>query len=324
MLHPRACCTRHAACARMVARAADPGPPPVVQALVPHVSAQHAPVCSQARNGDAHVVVDLEDLALEGRELRLRALDGAQHRVRVALRQRGGHMRACAGARGLLHGRMRGGGRAGGRARACGHRVRTRSPTAQLPCFTASMAYSTWNRRPWGLQVVTSVSYCRAERGGGRGLLLRALPGSQAARQHDAAITGTHLVAEHGAGSARGGVEPGCLAPLAGEGLLRQAWQSGRCQGGAGRCRAAPNAVRGARRPGVSDTRAGAAAAETQRAQRGLPWAHPATTAAAHNNPGEAPRHACSRAPPPMVFYFTPRNHTVGNQNYLIYMGRDK
>jgi len=36
---------------------------------------------------------------------------------------------------------------------------RTRSPTAQLPCFTASCAYSTWNRRPCGLHVVTSVSY---------------------------------------------------------------------------------------------------------------------------------------------------------------------
>ena len=33
-------------------------------------------------------------------------------------------------------------------------------PTAHPPCFTASMAYSTWKMRPWGLQVVTSVSYC--------------------------------------------------------------------------------------------------------------------------------------------------------------------
>jgi hypothetical protein len=33
-------------------------------------------------------------------------------------------------------------------------------PTAQLPCFTASIAYSTWNKRPCGLHVVMSVSYC--------------------------------------------------------------------------------------------------------------------------------------------------------------------
>lgn len=37
---------------------------------------------------------------------------------------------------------------------------RTTIPTAQLPCLTASIAYSTWKRRPWGLQVVISVSYC--------------------------------------------------------------------------------------------------------------------------------------------------------------------
>jgi hypothetical protein len=36
----------------------------------------------------------------------------------------------------------------------------TVKPTAQLPCLTASMAYSTWNSRPCGLHVVTSVSYC--------------------------------------------------------------------------------------------------------------------------------------------------------------------
>lgn len=33
------------------------------------------------------------------------------------------------------------------------------TPTHTAPCFTASIAYSTWNRRPWGLQDVTSVSY---------------------------------------------------------------------------------------------------------------------------------------------------------------------
>ena len=33
------------------------------------------------------------------------------------------------------------------------------SPTAAEPCVTASSAYSTWNRRPFGEKVVTSVSY---------------------------------------------------------------------------------------------------------------------------------------------------------------------
>jgi hypothetical protein len=44
-------------------------------------------------------------------------------------------------------------------------RVHTLSPTAALPCFTASMAYSIWKMRPWGLHVVTSVSYCSQCRG---------------------------------------------------------------------------------------------------------------------------------------------------------------
>jgi hypothetical protein len=34
--------------------------------------------------------------------------------------------------------------------------------------LTASMAYSIWKMRPWGLQVVTSVSYCTTERKGQR------------------------------------------------------------------------------------------------------------------------------------------------------------
>ena len=37
--------------------------------------------------------------------------------------------------------------------------VLLRSPTAALPCFTASIAYSIWWMRPAGLHVVTSVSY---------------------------------------------------------------------------------------------------------------------------------------------------------------------
>lgn len=32
------------------------------------------------------------------------------------------------------------------------------TPTHAEPCFTASIAYSTWNRRPCGDHVVTSVS----------------------------------------------------------------------------------------------------------------------------------------------------------------------
>lgn len=33
------------------------------------------------------------------------------------------------------------------------------SPTVAEPSFTASIAYSTWCRRPWGLHTVTSLSY---------------------------------------------------------------------------------------------------------------------------------------------------------------------
>ena len=32
--------------------------------------------------------------------------------------------------------------------------VLLRRPTVQLPCFTASIAYSNWNSRPCGLHVV--------------------------------------------------------------------------------------------------------------------------------------------------------------------------
>lgn len=38
------------------------------------------------------------------------------------------------------------------------------APTAALPCFTASMAYSAWKSRPAGENVVVSVSYISARR----------------------------------------------------------------------------------------------------------------------------------------------------------------
>ena len=66
-------------------------------------------------------------------------------------------------------------------------RRRTLSPTAALPCFTASIAYSIWKMRPCGLHVVTSVSYCaaaggRAEggrrEGGRRAAAVAAVPGA--------------------------------------------------------------------------------------------------------------------------------------------------
>lgn len=40
------------------------GRPPVVDALIAHVFAEYTAICCQTRNGNAHVVVDLEHLAL--------------------------------------------------------------------------------------------------------------------------------------------------------------------------------------------------------------------------------------------------------------------
>lgn len=59
---------------------------PVVDTLIAHVFAQHAAVRREPRDGNAHVVVDFEDLALVGGQLRLAALQGGQNHVAVALR----------------------------------------------------------------------------------------------------------------------------------------------------------------------------------------------------------------------------------------------
>ena len=57
----------------------------MVDALVAHVAHEDAAVGGEPRDRDAEVVVDLEDLALVGRELRLAALERREHDVRVAL-----------------------------------------------------------------------------------------------------------------------------------------------------------------------------------------------------------------------------------------------
>mmetsp|Transcript_31559 Transcript_31559/g.79823 ORF Transcript_31559/g.79823 Transcript_31559/m.79823 type:complete len:301 (+) Transcript_31559:309-1211(+) len=56
----------------------------VVDALVAHVARQDAPVRGQPRDGDAHVVVHLEDLLLVAGQLARRALERGQHHVRLA------------------------------------------------------------------------------------------------------------------------------------------------------------------------------------------------------------------------------------------------
>ena len=110
----------------------------MVKALVAHVAAEDATVGGEARDGDAEVVVDLEDLALEGRQLGWGALEGSQDGVCVTLLLNGWWW-WCA---------------------AVVASKRTRNPTAALPCLTASIAYSIWWIRPCGLHVTTSVSYC--------------------------------------------------------------------------------------------------------------------------------------------------------------------
>ena len=57
----------------------------VVEALSPHVLAEDSGVGGEARDGNAHVGVDLEDLLLEGRQLGGVPLDDCHHRVRLAL-----------------------------------------------------------------------------------------------------------------------------------------------------------------------------------------------------------------------------------------------
>ena len=79
--------------------------------------------------------------------------------------------------------------------------LRTVRPTAQLPCLTASMAYSTWNRRPWGLHVVTSVSYCGGRRvAAGHAWARTALSGerahSQGRTRSSTVVIGRSCVAE--------------------------------------------------------------------------------------------------------------------------------
>ena len=56
----------------------------VVQALVPHVTAQDPAVCDEPGHRDADVVVDLKDLLLVRREVRvLGELESGDHRVRL-------------------------------------------------------------------------------------------------------------------------------------------------------------------------------------------------------------------------------------------------
>ena len=58
----------------------------MVEALIAHVAAQHATVGGQPRSRDAEVVVDLEDLPGERRQLRRRPLQRRKHHMRLALR----------------------------------------------------------------------------------------------------------------------------------------------------------------------------------------------------------------------------------------------
>jgi hypothetical protein len=83
----------------------------------------------------------------------------------------------------------------------------TTRPTAQLPCLTASIAYSTWNRRPCGLQVVTSVSYCRCHRGRRRqGMQDEGAPRATRRQIISVGVSGPHLVPKHAGSPVAGSV----------------------------------------------------------------------------------------------------------------------
>ena len=76
----------------------------VVEALVPHVAAEDAPVRDQARHRDADVVVDLEDLLLVGGEVRVlghlqRSDDGVRFVLRAGGRKSGKKPASVLGAR---------------------------------------------------------------------------------------------------------------------------------------------------------------------------------------------------------------------------------
>lgn len=74
-MHRHLCCTlddvmrvheQHHQQAPAAAPAATAAVLPVVDALVAHVLAQHTAVCCESCNGDAHVIINLEHLALVG------------------------------------------------------------------------------------------------------------------------------------------------------------------------------------------------------------------------------------------------------------------
>ena len=143
-------------------------------ALRAHRAQQAAAVADEARDGDAEVVVDLEDLGLVRGELGGRALEGGEDAVgrrleaglfvflrlcfRGGRQERGGNRESAVGVVGVRRREEEGGGRRrkttrdrfhAGKRKSEGGGIslflfkRTLSPTAALPCFTASMAYST-------------------------------------------------------------------------------------------------------------------------------------------------------------------------------------
>lgn len=128
--------------------------------LFDHLLGQGAGIRGQTRDGDADVVVDLQDLLLVGRQLVRGPLESRQHHIIVRTQAQA---RRTLPSRPARHDFSRSASKLSPPRQA----TTTTQPgrytvpigTARLTCFTASMAYSTWCKRPCGLHTVTSVSY---------------------------------------------------------------------------------------------------------------------------------------------------------------------
>lgn len=93
----------------------------MVDALVSHITRKHASIPNQTGCRNPHVVINLEDLALERAELRRRALESRYNYVSVALQKK----KNMSAESKIISKQQRG---------------LTLHPAQALPCLTASIA----------------------------------------------------------------------------------------------------------------------------------------------------------------------------------------
>lgn len=123
----------------------------VVHALRLHEPAQRPRVCGQSRDGDAHMIVNLERLFVVRRQLRRRSLRHTQPKSETDLENLSEtsedstvHTHRAMGAQSVrnINGSKQ---TLSDASTAC---VLLLIPTPADPCFTASIAYSSWCNRP--------------------------------------------------------------------------------------------------------------------------------------------------------------------------------